>query len=249
MAYKQMADYYDFLMRDAPYDKWHDYTEKMIRETGKSVDTIIDLGCGTGQITTKLAQSGYQMIGVDYSSDMLSFAEQRAGKEKLPIQWLQQDLLTLSGIENQDMAISYCDVLNYITEEDDLRKVFNNIAAALKPGGLFIFDVHSLYHVRHNLMNETFAEVYDDISYIWFCFEGERDGEMYHDLTFFASKGDKYSRFDELHHQRTYPIEFYERLLNENGFLVQHIAGDFSPGHQIEADAERFFITAVKRSE
>ncbi|WP_090081272.1 class I SAM-dependent DNA methyltransferase [Lentibacillus persicus] len=249
MAYNQLAHYYDFLMRDAPYDKWHDFTNEMIREAGQSVESIVDLGCGTGEITTRLAKSGYQMTGVDFSSDMLSVAEQRGAKENLQIQWLQQDLLSLSGVENQDMAISYCDVVNYITEEDKLRKLFKNAADSLKSGGLFIFDVHSLNHVRHNLVNETFAEVYEDISYIWFCFEGEQDGEMYHDLTFFASDGDKYSRFDETHHQRTFSVELYRRLLQENGLAVQHLAADFSLNKKIDEDAERLFITAVKRSE
>ncbi|QKY69514.1 class I SAM-dependent methyltransferase [Lentibacillus sp. CBA3610] len=249
MAYQQMAHYYDQLMQDAPYDKWRFFTETMIQQFGKSVVSIADLGCGTGQITTRLARSGYQMIGVDYSSDMLSIAEQRASNEKIPVQWLQQNLLDLTGIENQDMAISYCDVINYITEEDALRTVFANTANILKPGGIFIFDVHSLYHARNNMVNQTFAEVYDDISYIWFCVEGDRQGEMYHDLTFFVADDNKYSRFDELHHQCTFPIEFYKRLLNENGFDLQHLAGDFSPHHYINEDAERIFITAVKRSE
>lgn len=250
MAYNQMAYYYDQLMQDAPYDKWRLFTETVIEQFGKPVNKIVDLGCGTGQITTRLAESGYQMIGVDYSSDMLSFAEQRMSYQNAPpVQWIQQDLRELIGIENQDMAISYCDVMNYITEEDDLNTVFANTAALLKPGGIFIFDVHALYHVENNMVNHTFAEVYDDISYIWFCTEGDRQGEMYHDLTFFVSDDNTYSRFDEVHRQRTFPIEFYERLLHANGFGVQHLAGDFSLDHDVSERAERIFITAVKRSE
>ncbi|WP_245183522.1 class I SAM-dependent DNA methyltransferase [Lentibacillus salicampi] len=250
MAYHQMAYYYDLLMEDAPYDKWALFTEQMIQQTGTTIASIIDLGCGTGQITARLARAGYRMIGVDDSSDMLSMAEQRASAENTPVQWVQQDLRTLTGIKNQDMAISYCDVLNYITEPETLRTVFANVASALKPGGLFIFDVHSLYHVENNLTGQTFAEVGDPVSYVWFCLEGETSGDMHHDLTFFVKNDDHYSRFDEWHHQRTFSVDFYKRLLHDAGFDMKDVSGDFSLGERpIDEQAERIFITAVKRSD
>ncbi|GGJ83575.1 methyltransferase [Lentibacillus kapialis] len=250
MSYHQMAHYYDLLMEDAPYDKWASFTEQIIQLSGKKVESIVDLGCGTGQITTRLGKSGYRMIGVDISSDMLSVADQRANAENISAQWLMQDLRTLNGIENQDMAVSYCDVLNYVTEVDELRAVFKNIAATLKPNGLFIFDIHSLNHVENNLANQTFAEVRDTISSIWFCLEGERPGEMYHDLTFFVEDDGQYARFDEWHHQRTFPVDFYERLLNDAGFDIHLISSDFLPENDnISGETERIFITSVKRSE
>ncbi|WP_029329095.1 class I SAM-dependent DNA methyltransferase [Lentibacillus jeotgali] len=252
MAYHQMAHYYDLLMEDAPYDKWIAFTEQIIQQSGKSVESIIDLGCGTGQITTRLARAGYRMIGVDNSSDMLSIADQRASAENMTVQWLQQDLRTLTGIENQDMAVSYCDVLNYITEVDELYTVFENIAGILKPGGLFIFDIHSLHHVENNLVNQTFAEVSDDVSCIWFCLEGDNRGEMYHDLTFFVENehDGRYARFEEWHHQQTFQVDFYKRLLNETGFEIQRLYGDFSlEESDVDDQAERIFITAVKRSD
>ncbi|MFD1362993.1 class I SAM-dependent DNA methyltransferase [Lentibacillus salinarum] len=250
MTYEQMARYYDQLMADAPYDEWICFTEQVISQSGKQIESVVDLGCGTGQITTKLAQSGYRMTGVDYSSEMLSVAEQHASSKHVPVHWIQQDLRELAGVENQDMAISYCDVMNYITGEDDIRTVFANAAVALKPGGLFIFDVHSLYHVETHLLNQTFSVVSDDVSYIWFCLEGEDVGDMYHDLTFFVRDQNQYTRFDEWHHQKTYATDFYTHLLNDTGFDIRHISADFSlqPDYDLE-EAERIFITAVKRSE
>ncbi len=242
-----MANFYDQLMIEAPYDKWKTFTEEMIKQSEKTVESIADLGCGTGQITTRLAREGYKMTGVDFSSDMLSIAEQRASNDNLPIQWIHQDLRFLDGINNLDMAISYCDVMNYITEEDELLTVFKRVANALKPGGLFIFDIHSLYHVQYNFVNQTFADVTDDLSYIWFCSEGEEQGEMYHDLTFFVKEQGAYTRFDESHHQRTFPIDFYSQLLTAAGFEMKHLSADFSlKNENIDEQSERIFIVAEK---
>lgn len=249
MAYQQMAYLYDKLMEEAPYDQWLNFTQEAFHNSGKTINTIADIGCGTGVITSKLAKAGYQLTGVDYSGDMLTYAEHTANEQNISVQWLQQDLRELQGLENFDAAVSYCDVINYITAADELERAFNNIANILKPGGLFLFDVHSLFHVQHNFINQTFADVLEDTSYIWFCMEGDYPGEMYHDLTFFSLDGDKYSRFDEYHHQRTYSITFYKELLKNSGFENIRMYADFSTNEDsIHDEAERIFFTATKGS-
>ncbi|RYG74754.1 class I SAM-dependent methyltransferase [Lentibacillus lipolyticus] len=252
MNYEQMAYYYDVLMTEAPYDEWKSFTEAMIVKAGRPVSSIIDLGCGTGQITTRLARAGYRVTGVDYSSDMLAIAQKRADKEHLSVPFIQQDLRMLEGLHGYDAAVSYCDVMNYITGEDELRTVFQRVAGLLKSGGLFLFDVHALRHVHEHYMNQTFADVDDEVAYIWFCAEGEQRGEMHHELTFFArdNASGRYTRFDEYHHQRTYPVRFYKQLLEETGFAIQYVTSDFSiENNAIDEEAERIFITAVKRPE
>lgn len=251
MSYQRMAHLYDRLMEDAPYDHWLSFTKEIFRKKNSNIKTIADLGCGTGQLTTRLASEGYKLIGVDFSSDMLSLAEQRASAENLSIQWVHQDLKMLEGLGQLDAAVSYCDVINYITEEDALKTVFQRVAESLKPGGLFIFDIHALKHVENNYVNQTFAEDAEDVSYIWFCSAGDEPGEMHHDLTFFVSLEDgTYTRFDEYHHQRTYPVHFYKKILHETGFENCNLYADFSLENEFSSDhAERIFIVAEKRPE
>ncbi|GGB28880.1 methyltransferase [Lentibacillus populi] len=250
MAYRQMANFYDQLMDDAPYDKWLELTIDVFQQSGKTIRYVADLGCGTGRITTGLAKLGYNMTGVDSSEEMLSYAQQHAISEGTEILWIHQDLRELEGINGMDAVISYCDVINYITTEKELRTVFRHTAKVLQAGGLFLFDVHSLYHVQNDLANMTFSEVDEDVSYIWFCTPGEVEGEMHHDLTFFvADANDKYIRFDEYHHQRTFPIDVYKKLLHEAGFEIRNIYGDFSVKQDsIEENTERIFFIAEKRA-
>ncbi|MEC5422191.1 class I SAM-dependent methyltransferase [Virgibacillus sp. C22-A2] len=249
MAYQDMALLYDKLMAGAPYDQWIEFTHKVFEQSGKEFNAIADLGCGTGEITVKLAKAGYKMTGIDYSSEMLTYAEHKASEAKVTVQWLQQDLRDLDGLTELDAAVSYCDVINYITDEEEISSVFNRVAASLREGGLFIFDIHSLYHVEHHFINQTFADVMEDTSYIWFCMEGEQPGEMFHDLTFFSLDGDKYERFEEYHHQRTYSIKFYQRLLKDAGFNNLQVYGDFSlERNSLNEKTERIFFIAEKRS-
>ncbi|WP_010650963.1 class I SAM-dependent DNA methyltransferase [Oceanobacillus massiliensis] len=250
MAYQEMATLYDKLMLNAPYDEWIAFTEQVLNESGKNITKIADLGCGTGEITTRLAQAGYSMTGIDYSADMLTYAAHKASEKNLSIQWLQQDLINLTGLMDYDAAISFCDVINYITEPAELEKTFQNVAESLKPGGIFMFDVHSLFQVEQHYINQTFADVTEEASYIWFCSAGDERGEMFHDLTFFALDGEDYKRFDEYHHQKTYSVDFYKNLLRHAGFENLKVFADFSLKQNfIEEKAERIFFLAEKRSE
>lgn len=250
MAYQQMASLYDQLMSDAPYDEWVNITEELIKRSGKKVDTILDLGCGTGEITTRLSQAGYQLSGVDYSGDMLTYAEAKASSKNQSINWIQQDIRELTGFKNLDLAISYCDVMNYLTTKNDLKKAFERIASSLSDEGLFIFDVHSLRHVEENLVNHTFTELTDDVCYIWNCEQGESVGEMFHDITFFSSdeKG-KYDRFEEYHHEKTFSVDVYSKLLMETGFEKPLLFGDFNLEKEFSTqNSERIFFFTRKRS-
>lgn len=247
MPYQNLAPLYDQMMKHAPYDKWYKFTKGIINNYQVNVSRIADLGCGTGEITIQLGKDNYEMYGIDFSAEMLAHASEKAFQKGLNINWIKQDLRDLKGLEKIDLAISYCDVINYITKRSDIKKVFKNVYEILKEDGLFIFDVHSVYHVENNLLNKTFADVKDDYSYIWFCYEGEEEGEMQHDLTFFQRKANKYIRFQELHQQKTYPSQLYKELLAASGFTNIKMYSDFNlENDQFTSKGERIFFSAQK---
>jgi len=252
MTYRQLAKLYDFLMKDAPYDQWTSFTEQFINQKKPANQiSILDLGCGTGQVTWRLAEKGYQVTGVDLSEDMLTEASALANEKNLHVQWLQQDITELEGLYDYDVIVSYCDVINYITDPDKLMQGFQRIYDSLDQSGVFLFDVHSMNHVKNEMVDQLFSEVYDDLSYIWFCYPGEFEGEMTHELTFFIKDSDQYQRFDEFHHQRTYPISTYLTMLKEVGFKEIKVFADFQFDEEIiepfdESEGDRFFFACRK---
>lgn len=247
MSYGQLALVYDQFMAHAPYDKWAAFTEEMITASGKQAVTMLDLGCGTGEIAIRLAEAGYNVTGVDVSADMLSAAEQKSSAKKLPVEWMKQDIRELQGFFDVDVCISYCDVMNYITTEADLTKIFTHVHACLAEDGFFIFDVHDSDYATNMLMNQTFADVTEQLAYIWDCEEGDVDGEMFHHLTFFQSEQGSYTRFDEMHHQRVFSRQVYETLLKNAGFRKVTFYSDFQTENTIiDENSERIFILAEK---
>ena len=76
-AYTSFAQVYDELMDNIPYDEWISYITSLLHEYNITEGLVAELGCGTGTITEGLAAAGYDMIGIDVSSDMLEIANEK----------------------------------------------------------------------------------------------------------------------------------------------------------------------------
>lgn len=246
MTYERFASVYDFLMEDVPYDKWMDFFQQ--HTSGLSGKSVLDLACGTGEFTWRLAKAGWDVTGVDLSDSMLLAARQKAEKKQLSIPLFQQDMRNLEGLGQFDAVTIFCDSLNYLTEEEDIKLTLRAVQRHLKPGGLLLFDVHSLYKMRRIFKDGTFTAVDDNVSYIWNCFDGEQPDSIEHELTFFVREEglELYERFDEWHVQRSFASEQYRGWLQETGFTDIEITADFT-GQPPKETSERIFF-ACKNS-
>ena len=75
-AYTSFAQVYDLFMDNVPYEEWSEYIIALLKEEKIEDGLVLDLGCGTGKLTRLLAAAGYDMIGIDYSEDMLEIARE-----------------------------------------------------------------------------------------------------------------------------------------------------------------------------
>ena len=103
MIYDLLAPFYDEFNGHVDYRPWADFIEKTVKEQYNSTpELILDLGCGTGRMTIELAERGYDMIGVDYSPEMLDVARERAAERGVSdrVLWLLQDMRGFYGISS-----------------------------------------------------------------------------------------------------------------------------------------------------
>ncbi len=141
----------------------YDISSRLQRYTGKKLMsllpnrtdlTVVDLGSGTGFFTDILASKYQQTIGVDISTKMLNFAQEKRSNK---IHWLEADAYHLPFQDNSldvvysNLVIQWCDPLDVLIKE---------VLRALKPGGLFIFST-LLDGTLHELKS-SWAQVDDD---------------------------------------------------------------------------------------
>lgn len=252
-AYEQFAYSYDRLMEDMPYPAWINFARQAWESLGQEPKTIVDLGCGTGNIAIPLAQQGMRVTGIDLSSDMLAVAsdktdrmlERSAFARGGSVTWLQQDIREWELAAPVDAVFSFCDCMNYLTEEEDITAAIRRTYDGLKPGGSFLFDVHTPSHLKAYAEMQPFIFNERDLAYIWTCELDEERCEIEHDLTIFSKEGNLYRRTDELHVQRAYPLDWLRDELLRCGFERVGMYADFTmkpPG----PDTARAFFVAVK---
>ncbi|MFC3882994.1 class I SAM-dependent DNA methyltransferase [Bacillus songklensis] len=246
MSYGRFAYVYDRLMADVPYDEWVRYVRRELERIGLHQPKILDVACGTGQVTVRLAKEGYEVTGIDLSDDMLMVAQERARQEGLSIPLFQQNMAELELGEQFDCVGIFCDSLNYLRSPEEVKRTFSSVYRHLKPGGLFVFDIHSLYKIDFIFAEETFAYTGEEVSYIWECFRGEDEHSVEHELTFFVQDDTgRYERFDECHQQRTFPIGTYEKWLRDAGFDHVSVTADFSENPPANT-SQRLFFSSIK---
>ena len=118
-AYTGFAAVYDELMDNIPYEEWGKYLIELLNEYEVKDGIVLDLGCGTGNITEILANNGYDMIGVDNSQEMLNIAMEKRGDDT-SILYLLQDMREFELYGTVAAVVSICDSLNYLTEYEDV---------------------------------------------------------------------------------------------------------------------------------
>ncbi|RSK27918.1 class I SAM-dependent methyltransferase [Bacillus sp. HMF5848] len=251
MSYNKFAYIYDLLMNEVPYESWASYLKQQLSryytEKENEMLQILELGCGTGELLTILSRDKYNLTGIDLSADMLTVASQKLQENGLSnVSLYEQDMTNFELHTNFDCIIIFCDSLNYITDEQNVQATFKQVYKHLQPGGLFLFDVHSSHKIEHILTDGVFADTNDEASYIWHCYAGDLPLMVEHDLTFFIQRENGlYERFEEYHVQRTFEVGAFQTWLQEEGFEMLQVSGDFSD--TLTDNDERIFFCARKK--
>lgn len=215
-------------MEDYDYNRWVKYIETIFDHCDIEPDTIVDIACGTGSFTTRLAKKGYNIMGIDSSEDMLYVAKEKSLKMGLSIPFIHQDIRSLSLHRPVDAVICMCDGFNYILSDHELVSAFQNVYKFLNDGGLFIFDISSYYKLENILGDNLMADASEEISLIWFNTFDTEDSICCMDLTFFVREDDRYIRFDETHYQRAYKLRDVKNMLEETGFSNIRVYNPFT---------------------
>lgn len=243
-AYTGFAQVYDTFMDNVPYDEWGAYVVALLERYGVEEGLVLDMGCGTGAMTRYLNSRHYDMIGIDSSEEMLAIAREKSSSEDAGILYLLQDMRSFELYGTVRAAVSICDSMNYILNEEDLSQVFALVNNYLDPGGLFIFDLNTVYKYQEILGERTIAENREDCSFIWdnYYYEDEMMNE--YDLSIFVREKDSlFRKFQEIHYQRAWPLEKVQMLLEKSGLEVLAIYDAFTY-NKPEPESERVYFVA-----
>ncbi len=183
---------------------------------------LLDVGCGTGHVTRKLVERGYRVTGLDGSEEMLRYARENAPAAE----FLLEDARTFNLPPVFDGALSTFDSLNHIPERSGLQAVFERVAAALKPGGWFCFDMN-MEPAYIAGWNGATGDSFDDHAYIWKnSYEPDLRRARF-DATIFRMESGQWQRSDVTLWQYAYTQREIEEALEQAAF-ASHRAYQFN---------------------
>ena len=140
MHFKDYANYYNLLYKDKDYKAEADYIHALIKQFAPHSKTLIDLGCGTGNHAFEFERLGYEVTGVDLSSQMVAIANDNKEKNNSIILFSEGDIRTYRDTKKYDVVVSLFHVMSYQTSNDDLEKAFLTAKTLMAADGVFIFD-------------------------------------------------------------------------------------------------------------
>lgn len=246
-AYTSLAPVYDRLNADIDYAKWADYIERQFALYARTApESVLDLACGTGNITVELARRGYDMTGVDLSDDMLAVARKKCDGERFrrSVLLIRQDMSELELYGTVNAVVCCLDSLNYLTKTDALMRTFAHVHNYLDPDGLFIFDMNT---------PAKFEKVYADNAYIledegilcaWQnCYNKKTKLCDFYLSIFTEDEDGRWCRFDEEQRERAYSLKTVKKLLSDTGFELCALTSDFMDG-TVDDNTERWYFVA-----
>ena len=243
-AYKALAASYDSLTLDVDYDGVVEFYEVLLQREGLSPRSVVDLACGTGSLTVRLAQKGYKVMGVDLSEDMLTVASQKAWDLGLQIPFVRQPLEKLYLHRGVDLAVCGLDSLDYVTDPACCKRAIERIYKALNPGGCFIFDVNTPEKLRA-MDGQVFLDENEDTFCVWRGEFDEQTNICSYGMDLFRRHEKGWQRSFEEHQEYAYSATQLVEYLKDAGFTRIEVFGD----RRLEPPAEgeqRIYLKARK---
>lgn len=242
MSYCAIAECYDALNSHIDYESFADFLNNEIRAGGiPDGSLVLDLACGTGNITLPLLKRGYDMVGVDLSGDMLNIARNKRDGGK--VLWLCQDMRSFELYGTVGAVVCCLDSINYLTSRSGVEKCFSLVHNYLDPNGIFIFDINTPYKFEHIYGNNHYILEDDGIYCGWQNYYDKRSGLCDFELSFFYENDDgSYARFDETQTERCYSLKTITNLLKNNGFEIIKVVSDFDSKPVCDTDERAYFV-------
>lgn len=230
-----LAEVYDEIMADVEYDEWLGFILRESGVRGYPSGPVLDLGCGTGNLTIPLAAQGLEMTGVDSSQSMLTMARRKAPT----LDWRLGEFTTLDLGRRFGLVVSVFDSLNNLLSPEQFLAAAGRVKEHLLPGGLFLFDVNTSVGLRDLWEGGVVEGWVDDIFYRW-EHSFDADSGLARVEAYCEQDG---RNFTEVHLERPFDPAEVVNLLERTGFREIEVLS-FPNGLPAREDEERVWVCA-----
>ena len=211
-------------------------------------ERVLDLACGFGRHALELARRGYQVVGVDITPEYVNEARAQADESGLEAEFVCADLRELRFREAFDVVLNLADgAIGYLENDEENRRIFDVIAAALVPGGKHLMDVcNGAYAAKHFPKRHWMAGA-RSLSLADFEWDAERSVMYYGGLEF--RYGEVLTKPEAIHSNptRLYNLAELEEIFRQRGMVVRQAYAGFDAS--VLATDDTFQIQVVSQKQ
>lgn len=240
--YDEFSYIYDKLSFDLDYEKYADNIKKLVDKYNIKKENMLELAAGSGMLTKYFFDDFDNIDALDISSDMLTVFANNYDPDNVDL--IHYDMVEFENENTYDLIVILLDSVNYVTEKEDLVKLFKNSYKNLKKGGLLVFDINSTYKIREIFGSNCYVYEYEDIFYTWDNFFEDDLVDMHLDF-FIENEDGTYRRVREFQQERLYEVEKVKELISEIGFKDINIF-DEDNMKELREDSLRILFSCVK---
>ena len=219
----------------APYEQWCGFIDTVCRGHESEVKTVLEVGCGTGSMMQRWRtwlpghRCGTCRRPCSGRHGRSLFSRSNCVQAHLPDP-------ELPDLGPYDAAICCFDVVNYFVDDGQLARVFAQVKSALRPGGVFIFDVNTQYKLETLFGDRSFGDDFGDFAYVQKARYDPAHDRCELLLTFFLLEGEMYRRVVEHHVQRWFSDAEMYAAVADSGFEVQRTCQGYMERHPYARD-------------
>ena len=225
--YKKLSHYFDQIMEFIDYTEWEEFTLKY----AKGHYDVLDLACGSGIFMLLMTNDGYNVEGLDLSSEMLDNAyDLLMGNHIHPTLYLQ-DMSKFMIDKKYDLITCYFDSINHLDSIQKVKDCFRSVYNHLNTGGLFLFDIFSKSRYKA-AKDMVVSEDFDDFSYVWKT-DIKEPNVLLHDISITAENNDIHEFYNEYYYE-------LKDIIDLSLFKIKKICGDFK--EDLNEDDDRILV-------
>ncbi len=167
MFASELVRYYDLMHQHRNYSRECQFADKLIQKYYPGTKRVLDIGCGTGEHAVKMAQLGYQVTAIDTSRDMISFAEKKAKKVGVSVEFKCTDVHDLNIVPEFQAVYCLGYTFHYMTTYSDVMSFFNTINKLLSQG-VFLVDFINGWGLIEGIHRDKFVYQHEDTTIFHF---------------------------------------------------------------------------------
>lgn len=204
---------------------------------------ILDLACGYGRHAIELARRGFTVTGVDITPAYVDYANAMAQKEHLPASFVCADLRDITYQSEFDVALNLADgAIGYLENDVENLKIFDRIAAALKPGGKHAMGVCSGDYARKHFPRRHWEAGSQSLALADFTWDAANSRMLYTGYSLPYGQPLAAPEAGEPTTTRLYTLEELRDILHARGMTLQQA---FDGYHDCPASEDSFEIVVI----